>query len=159
MPGTARYRRLYEMQGVTQRQIAKAATPKLTQAAVSQFELGQIRMTWKLARRLAPAYFAELSGQNAHHAQLSVWRLWFRNVEFYGEAEMKRFATEMQKKVGRDIFTIAEELPLFAAAQPAARVKPSRIDDLGDLSDSEERMVTSIIAQKRSLEAEKARRA
>ena len=75
-------------------------------------------MSWRLATRLAPAYCAEMWGSNQHQAKILVWRLWFANVETYGTDSMKRIASELRKTVERDVFTIAEETPLFVHSAP-----------------------------------------
>lgn len=149
-PGTATHRRMWDLKGISQKRIGELCRPKMKQGAVSQFELGTHRMNWKLAERMAPAYFPELSESNPHHAQLSVWRLWFANVEAYGSDVMKRFAAGIRKTVERDVFTIEEELPLFASTRSAraeTASRPLRLEDLGELSDSEESMIAGVGAQ------------
>ena len=131
-PGTAKHHRMWALRGMSQKDFGKLCRPKMEQGAVSQFENAEHRMTWQLAARIAPAAFTKLNERNPHHAQLSVWRLWFTSVDAYGSDVMKRFAREIRPSVEKDIRTIEDETPLLAQvqieppvlAQPILRVDP-----------------------------------
>lgn len=112
-PGTSRYIRNWQMKGISQRKFGEMCKPQMDQAQVSQFDRAQLRMTWKLARRIAPALEPDLwAGNDAQKrvAELKTWQVWFRNVEVYGGQRMKQFASEMLKKVGAEIFTEGKTL-------------------------------------------------
>lgn len=114
VPGTATYRRMWEMRGLSQKAMGRACLPKMAQPHISQFERGQRRLSWKMAKRLAPAYYPEEWNNNQHFAQILIWRLWFNNVAAYGTAEMKRIASDLKKTVERDVYTAQEDMPLLA---------------------------------------------
>lgn len=106
-PGTSRYRRMWELQGISQRKFGEMCKPRMPQAHVSQFEVGRLRMTWALAKRIAPAQEPQLWACGRGEQQVAlirVWRTWFRNVEVHGEPDMKQFAAVMRKRIGAEIF-------------------------------------------------------
>ncbi len=98
--GTARWRRMCDLKGVSQTTIAKLCKPATQQPAINRFENAKDALTWERARQLAPAYFAELWNSRDPERQAlavnGVWKLWFANVAAYGSAAMKQAARDLQ---------------------------------------------------------------
>lgn len=127
-PGTSRYRRIWEMQGMSQKKFGQTCKPAMEQAQISQFDCGRLRMTWKLARRIAPALEPKLfaGGENEQKlAMVRVWMTWFRNVECHGEHDMKSFANAMKRRIGAELFAL--DKTLWDLVQKA---EPARVDEL-----------------------------
>lgn len=82
---------------MTQDEIGRLCNPPVDQAAVSQFENGEARLTWPRAKQLAPAYCPALTGRAA---VLGVFGLWFRTVQAFGDEAMKREAREIEAHMG-----------------------------------------------------------
>ena len=116
--GTSRWIRMVLLRGVSQAEMGRRCRPKLPQASISQFDRAEHRMSWSMARRLAPAYAAEKAETNLDDGALDVWQIWFLNVAAYGTPDMKRQANSIRESLGFD-------LPILAAAhtQPAKAVE------------------------------------
>jgi hypothetical protein len=119
--GTSRWIRMVLLKGASQVAMGRECRPKLPQASISQFDRAETRMTWQMARRLAPAYAAEKAAQDLEEGARDVWQIWFVNVEAYGTPDMKR-----QAKAIRDAFGF--DLPIFASAHAHA---PAAVEQLG----------------------------
>lgn len=124
IPGTARYRRIWELKGKTQGALAKLCKPPLSQPGINQFECAKSRLTCRQAKRMAPAYFPDLcnSGhaEKQHEAYLRIWQLWFESVKAYGSETLKREAEELSAHIGASMW----ELPRSGLFAPQMREIP-----------------------------------
>lgn len=101
VPGTARWRRIVELEGITQEALGLRMHPPVEhQATISLFEVGAVLFSWAKAQQYAPGYFAELFARDRQEAKRAMWRLWFANVEAFGKPAMKALAARLKEKMG-----------------------------------------------------------